>query len=153
VRPATRRGYDWRNFVLPMTSESAKYIEITELPGRSPGSRPRDHGQTIRRYQDRSGPVDHVGGSTGVPAQFVGGLWGRLDFDLDVAGVDLDGSGFFGECKWTAQPVDMRSSASCGDVQRRFDTAARVRGVTFSCSEDRTSPWRQAAIPLSMSWA
>lgn len=54
-----------------------------------------------------------------MPAQVVGGLLGgRSDFDLDVAGVDLDGSGIFGECKWTAQPIGM---GILGKLRRRVE--------------------------------
>jgi AAA+ ATPase superfamily predicted ATPase len=35
----------------------------------------------------------------GVPASEVGSIWGK-DFEIDVAGVLLDGAVFFGECKW-----------------------------------------------------
>jgi AAA+ ATPase superfamily predicted ATPase len=42
----------------------------------------------------------------GVTAQQVGGIWGHADFDIDVAGKLLDGTYFFGECKWRSAPID-----------------------------------------------
>jgi uncharacterized protein len=39
-----------------------------------------------------------------VPAQEVGRIW-TGDFDIDVAGKLLDGSAFYGECKWWKNPV------------------------------------------------
>jgi uncharacterized protein len=39
-----------------------------------------------------------------VPAQEVGRIW-TGDFDIDVAGKLLDGSAFYGECKWWKKPV------------------------------------------------
>lgn len=48
----------------------------------------------------------HLQELTGVPAQRIGQEWGHADFDLDVAGFDLDGKAVFGECKWTKAAVD-----------------------------------------------
>lgn len=94
----------------------------------------RDHGREVLERRIRPGISEYMGMAfeeicreyvrehlqelTGVPAQVVGGLWGRPDFDLDVAGVDLDGSGVFGECKWTTQPIDMEV---LGKLRRRVE--------------------------------
>ncbi len=63
---------------------------------------------------------------TGVPAHEVGGLWGRADFDIDVAGSALDGSALFGECKWTAQPV---TSGVLRLLRERVSTVEYGRGA------------------------
>lgn len=39
-----------------------------------------------------------------VPAQEVGQIWAN-DYDIDVVGTLLNGSSFFGECKWWHEPV------------------------------------------------
>lgn len=45
--------------------------------------------------------------SLGSPAMEVGSVWGHADFDIDVAGRTLNGSFFYGECKWRSVAMDL----------------------------------------------
>lgn len=48
----------------------------------------------------------HVQEELGIPAQQVGQVWGRADFDIDVAGRLVDASThFFGKCEWHPRPT------------------------------------------------
>ncbi|MEY9102011.1 AAA+ ATPase superfamily predicted ATPase [Sinorhizobium fredii] len=49
----------------------------------------------------------HLGEILGVPASEAGSIWGHADFDIDIAGRTLDGSFFYGECKWKSKPFDL----------------------------------------------
>ncbi|WP_455963816.1 hypothetical protein [Methylorubrum aminovorans] len=94
----------------------------------------RDHGREVLERRIRPGMSEYMGqptrrstastsGGTSInsracPPRSSAGFWGGSDFDLDVAGVDLDGSGIFGECKWTAQPIGM---GILGKLRRRVE--------------------------------
>jgi AAA+ ATPase superfamily predicted ATPase len=78
------------------------------------------HGEHAYRYAIRPHLDDYMGGlfewicrdharlylqeRTEVPAQVVGQVW-AADYDIDVAGTLLDGTAFYGECKWWKDPV------------------------------------------------
>lgn len=61
----------------------------------------------------------------GVTAQEVGQIWGHADFDIDVAGRLLDGTHFFGECKWRSAPIDRRILET---LRERSEKTAYGRG-------------------------
>lgn len=70
-------------------------------------------------------------------AREVGGVWGE-DFDIDVAGLLLDGTPFSGECKWWRDPVGLSVLERLREVTTRTTYYAgredRVIHLLFSRS-------------------
>ncbi|MBN9305888.1 MAG: AAA family ATPase [Devosia sp. 67-54] len=62
--------------------------------------------------------------SMGSSAQKVGQIWGA-DYDIDVAGLLLNGTFFYGECKWRSTRIDLGMVET---LKRRADLTAYGKG-------------------------
>lgn len=95
----------------------------------------------------------HIDELTGIPAQEVGSLWGFKDFDVDVAGVLLDGAPFFGEVKWRGIRVDMGMVRTLRESAEASRYKADVPGklfLFFSRSGFRPEVEQEAQVDLSL---
>lgn len=61
----------------------------------------------------------------GSPHQTVGQIWGAADYDIDVAGRLLNGTFFYGACKWRSSRVDL---GMVGTLKHRAEAVAYGRG-------------------------
>jgi hypothetical protein len=60
----------------------------------------------------------------GSPHQTVGQIWGAADYDIDVAGRLLNGTFFYGECKWRSARIDL---GMVGTLKHRAERVAYGR--------------------------
>lgn len=81
----------------------------------------------------RQHAAEHLDEVLGIPSGEVGSIWGHADLDVDLAGRTVDGTYFYGECKWRAVPFDM------GMLDLLISRAERV-------SYGRGSPGKQYLI-------
>lgn len=75
---------------------------------------------------------DHAQERLGVPAGVVGRIWGK-DFDIDVAGRLLDGSSFFGECKWENALVgeSLKEALAASIARTTYGADGRTKHMLF----------------------
>lgn len=88
----------------------------------------------------------HLQEAYGVPAREVGQVWAG-DYDLDVAGTLLDGSSFYGECKWWQEAVGENILERLLETSRRAGYGvqnAETRFALFSRSGFTTALTKRA---------
>lgn len=116
----------WHRFVLPNASAVARDAGI-EVMRRQVSPKLSEYMGSAFEEICREHARSHLQELTGVPAQEIGQEWGHANFDLDVAGFDLDGRAVFGECKWTNAAIDR---TILDKLRRRADAARFPRGAT-----------------------
>ena len=93
----------WYRFVLPNQSALAAG-HGRDVWGRRIAPRLDEHMGDLFEWICRDHARLYAQEALPAPAQVVGQIW-AADYDIDVAGLLLDGSALFGECKWWKDPV------------------------------------------------
>lgn len=61
----------------------------------------------------------------------VGSVWGHAGFDIDVAGRTLNGSFFYGECKWRSVAMDLAMVETLRNRSEQTTYGAEKKGKHY----------------------